>query len=273
MVFLEVYNTKSDFLKCENDLGYLLRMTLSKGRILIMRKVVLLTIALVLISASYCMAVDKWVAVKTNTPPAIDAEFDAVWQNAAEFSIDDNTAKSGGTRLVLLSLSNYKNPTGKFYLLWDDNNLYFYAKVTDPSVYFGRKLGQPLNAANDTVQMCFDPTNQRKSDSAGAYIIDMGAGSSDNSGPAIWEHWNIKGVPGQVAIAGKVLRDGYEIEAAFSWSMFADLVQPTVGQEYPFGVIIMDSAPMGVVSMLMDYGSGANVIGQPMKWNTLTLSE
>ncbi len=238
-----------------------------------MKKSIIVAFVLVLIlSCGVVAGPPEWTAVKTDVAPIIDGNFDDLWEKADEYVLGPDIVFNGGTVIVVNHTT--QQPTGKFYLLWDKEALYLYAYVVDKDIYFGRNEGVGLNSQMDGIQLCIEPEGNRATDNSYAYIIDMVPDTKGNKGPATWEHWQIKGVAEDIQIAGgRVAKDAYVIEAAIPWSILNNNAQDVeVGTKYPFGMIIMNTSPfVNVHTLLMDYGDGENVIGNPSAWNTMTL--
>lgn len=225
----------------------------------------MITLVLVsLISTGAFAASPEWVAVKTDTPPTIDADFsDEVWQTATEFVLNNELVESAGTVIWRGGSQTEINNSGSFYLLWDKDFLYLYAKVQDNDVFTGRALGEPLNSGTDGLQIVMHPTDAR-------WIIDITPGQLTENTPLIWEHWNIVGNILDVDVAAKITEEGYEIEVAFPWSMFHAAQEIKTDYAFPFGMIIQEYQDD---YLMMDFGEGDRVIGNASRWNTLSLVE
>ncbi len=225
----------------------------------------MITLLLVSLIATGAMAASpEWVAVKTDTPPTINADFsDEAWQSANEFVLDKALVETAGTVIWRGGAPTQLNNSGRFYLLWDQDFLYLYAKVQDHDVFTGRELGQPLNNGTDGLQIVMHPTTVR-------WIIDITPGQLNEDTPLMWEHWQVLGNILDVDVASKITEEGYEIEVAFPWSLFNATEQIKAGYQFPFGMIIQEHQDN---YLMMDFGQGDRVIGNASRWNTLTLGE
>lgn len=236
-----------------------------------MRKLALALLMVFVMSATVFAAGD-WTAVRTDQAPVIDCEFDDVWSKAVEYVIDESIVDKGGTRIAR-EVNPGKLAAGYFYLLWDDENLYLYAKIVDDDIRFSRRDGQPLNGHTDAIQLCFEPMARRLTNNMFLYILDFCL--SVDGEPINFEHFKFNSPVRDIAMAGKITDEGWEFEAAIPWTIWGRMEEVKVGAEYPFGIIILDSGEGSgnVWDLLMDFGAGENLVGSPSAYNSLVLVE
>ena len=252
-------------------------------------KKIIFTLIIIMMLSGVVLAVPEWEAVRTDEAPTINAEFEEIWSKATVFELSQDIVDQGGTILVIDEKDVLSR--AEIYLLWDQDNLYLYAKVEDQDPYFSKEYGEMLNSGTDAIQLCIEPINKRLDNNNLAFIFDLTADSADDSGALVWEHWQFGSNVDEIIIEGKVTDNGYEIEAAIPWDILnyedyeiTDVSQVEaimnydlkveVGTEFPFGMTLLDaSVQQAVHTLLFDFGDGEMVIGQPLHWNTLTLVE
>jgi len=155
--------------------------------------------------------------------------------------------------LMLVGAENVAIPSWKgpddcsaiVYLMWDDANLYFAAKVTD-DVHHHPDSGHGMYNG-DCFQIAFDPLDDSLIPGYDGNDMEIGIGDT-KAGPVIYA-WvggqsGVSGiVPKELAkVAYKPAQDGKSgvFEAAISWKMFKSVV-PTKGRHMGFNIIYNDN--------------------------------
>jgi hypothetical protein len=180
-----------------------------------------------------------------------------------------------------------------WYVSWDEVNLNVSAVVRDNTPDYRLDSGGSGNVpynAQDLIQPCFNPFNDPDNffapDPGGgpAAIYDMVVNTADDFGPDIYRHGatlppdeyemiTIEGTenPGE---------DGYVLEASIPWAVAMDDVDsdyvPKVGDTHGLSFILISfNGQQGgladIATLFTDFGDGANTIGDPTTWNSITL--
>lgn len=138
---------------------------------------------LFLIVVSLCMAFmsgsllaqdEEYQALKVQDPPKIDGDLgDLVWLNTEGVYIDE-WEELGGTS------KGPKDISLTFYVLWDDDNLYFAADVSDDEQLHENTGDSIWNG--DSIQLGIDPTGERAvaAFDGNSYEYNFGIDVNDN---------------------------------------------------------------------------------------------
>lgn len=183
-----------------------------------------------------------------------------------------------------------------WFVSWDDMNLNIAAVVKDDTPLYQVPAGDgnvPYNA-QDVMQPVFNPFNdpdhffvdgQFEDEDPGddvAAIYDIVVETADEFGPDIYRHgpkldadeWE------SITVAGTINEDesGYTVEAVIPWATAMDDAdpdyKPTIGDEHGLSFIVLGFAAVGGAenaTLFTDFGEGANTIGDPTTWNSITL--
>ncbi len=213
---------------------------------------------------------------RTVSPPVIDGVIDeASYPSAPYLMTADTLGPDGGSQL---NDTNNPDLTATYWLTWDDEALYFAARVTDPDVVYRLNQGSPLNGT-DGVQLCTDHLNQRPAnvETPGIHIHDVVPGQADDPDTAAyWQHWN--GNPPDTfpnaQWAGRTTAEGYEVELRLPWGDFQPAFPqaPTVGTQMGGMFLLMDFDADGLIDLWWSSGNGENIIGTPSRWNDFVLT-
>jgi hypothetical protein len=179
-----------------------------------------------------------------------------------------------------------------WYVSWDDANFYVSAIVRDntPDYRIDSLGGNVPYNAQDLIQPTFNPFNDPDNffapDPGGgpAAIYDMVVNAADDFGPDIYRHGATlpQDEYEMIAIAGSENpdEDGYVLEASIPWQVAMDNVEsdyvPTVGDTHGLSFILISfngeqGATDQIATLFTDFGQGANTIGDPTTWNSVTL--
>ncbi len=179
-----------------------------------------------------------------------------------------------------------------WYVSWDEVSLNVSAVVLDNTPDYRIDSGggnMPYNA-QDLIQPTFnpfnDPDNFFSPDPGGgpAAIYDMVVNTADDFGPDIYRHGATlpQDEYEMITIMGSenTNEDGYVLEASIPWSVAMDDVEsdyvPTEGDTHGLSFILVgfngsDGATADIATLYTDFGDGANTIGDPTTWNSVTL--
>ena len=159
----------------------------------------------------------------------VDGELDDAWNNAAEVTLGNKT----------------DNPqaTAKVKVLWDEQNFYVYAEVTDPDL---NKDNEEVHQ-QDSLEVFIDETNSKAAEYNNAtkqYRINYNNDHSFNGETCVEEN---------LTTVAKTTETGYIVEGAFKWTE----VTPEVG------------ANIGIELQINDADSSTMRIGTAT-WNDIT---
>jgi len=238
-----------------------------------------MAVLVLVFSISLTAAAYEREAVMVDTPPVIDGTLDDIWGISAPFALNDYTWKyAGGTSIARLSgWAEGKDPLARWarvHILWDEDNLYVGARISDGILEFKATQGSPLNG-QDTLQVTLDPKMSCKADVSEGFIFDFSVPTSMETGPALWyEHWQYGDAPASLGLeaACSVDESGWTVEAAIPWSALKGWIKPEVGARLGFGLLLLDfDKTGGPTELITDFGNGQNTIGSASSWNTLVL--
>jgi hypothetical protein len=160
------------------------------------------------------------------------------------------------------------------YLMWDNNRLYFAAKVYDDTVVWSALLDP--NNLQDAVQLGFNPRNETGNwnGSRAATIFSFVAQTNDSAGPQYYSrnHNTSYSQSGVVNMSGSLTSDGYIIEGSINWEQVGGA--PAFGDTKGATIILSDadSNPDTNKTYLADSSNiinGANSIDNMDYWNKL----
>ncbi len=218
----------------------------------------------------------EYTAIRTANPPIIDGTIDeASYPSEPYLMTAETLAEDGGTQM-----EGTDNPdlSATYWITWDDEALYFAARVTDPEVVLLSNQGGPLNNT-DGVQLATDHLNLQGGDpeTPGIHIHDIVPGQADDPDTAAyWQHWNgnYPDTFPNAEWAGRTTDDGYEVELKLLWGDFEPSFEgwPTINTQMGILFLLMDFAADGEqLDLWFSAGDGENIIGDPSAWNDLTL--
>lgn len=187
-------------------------------------------------------------AKKVTAPPKIDGSLDEWNFNGGMFAEDVNTVTATG-------YEGLGDLSGKAKVMWDDENMYFAAEVTDDvlHIYDGE---DPWNVWNyDSIQLGIASSNSAR------VITEIGLAQTAN-GPAVYGYSFEKDGVGQGIIKNaklEVKRDGVKTcyEACIPWKEFLpEDVKVERGTTICFSMLLNDRDNDGNGRGYMEYGSG-----------------
>ena len=161
------------------------------------------------------------------------------WKNCTPIVMKDVSYFKEG-----LNWGGIADLSGKVYLMWDENNLYLAADVTDRIPLVNKKeRGDIWNGDAIEVVMSTNPgaDPKRESFAMGDYQIGFGTGDGKQNKPTIW-NWQRRRTPAGSEISVKRVDKplGHIIEARIPWSFFGTFV-PSPGTRVGFDVALDDA--------------------------------
>lgn len=135
--------------------------------------------------------------------------------------------------------------SGIAYLMWDSENLYLAAEITDHIPMVNKNLKQNI-WDGDCIEMVlgFDPSANKDRDSFGRGDYQLGFGTGDGKGreAAIWS-WQRNRTPSGSEIKVKKTNDpeGYVLEAKVPWAFFRGVDVPSSGSKLGFDIAFDDA--------------------------------
>ena len=133
----------------------------------------LVFLSIVLTSSSLLAQDEVYEALMTDLPPVIDGDL-GDWALVENGVYLDEWEANGGTS------KGAKDISLTFYVLWDDDNLYFAAEVTD-NEHLNENAGDNI-WDGDCIQIAIDPTGERNiaSFDGNSYEYNFGLGVNDS---------------------------------------------------------------------------------------------
>lgn len=135
-------------------------------------------------------------------------------------------------------ISSSKDASGHFFLTYDENYLYFAARIKDDSLVV--KLAQDKIWKDDCVELFFDPRgNQMEWKNPKDIQLGLSPGEWENEGRT-WAWFQEIDPSGRKWVKLKVTRraDGYDLEAKISWQFLR--IKPRAGLQFGFTPAIHD---------------------------------
>ena len=197
--------------------------------------------------ANYAVPVEREVkkiaaAVKASGPVKIDGKLNE-WGNAAPIELKDAAFFKEG-----LNWGGPADLSGKVCLMWDDQNLYVAAAITDRIPLVNKKERQDIwNGDGMEIVLSTDPgaDARRESFERGDYQLGFGTGNGRSNKPAVW-NWQRRRSPNGSEISVKKVDKplGYVIEAKIPWEFFGAF-RPKSGARVGFDVALDDADQTG----------------------------
>jgi len=248
---------------------------------------VLVSVALVVVLSGAVQAEMNYQAPQGTA--TIDGSMSAgEWDGAVEIDMSYpallNPPLEGGSLIAAPTSATDLDVT--WSMMWDSSNLYLAARVTDQDYVPVSDLAGNAHNGGDCMQLCFNPN----ADPAGVFadpgpseaaIWDFVPDTTDNGADAFIHGGAGTGPVTALAIDGSFTGDGiftpkgYIVEVALPWATVMAPVDtsysPTAGDVHGIGFLAVDRDNDDSLSLILDFGSGANVIGTPSAWNKVTL--
>lgn len=158
------------------------------------------------------------------------------------------------------------------YLLWDDENLYVAAKITD-DVPFTNKLDGPDIWNGDSIEVLLgmddkaDP--QRIYFGKGDYQIGLSAGNNKDIKPNEWI-WRRDDYQSGIELTAKPADKGYTIEAKIPFKVLGGF-KPEIGKRFDFNIAV-DDADKDKRDMQLVWTGTKNFYSDPSEWGSAVLS-
>ena len=205
----------------------------------------------------------------------------------------------GGALILDGSGSSAEELSAIWYVSWDENNLNLSGAVLDDTPDFRLSSGGTGNVAynaQDLIQPVFNPFNDPDhffvdGQPAEAFhgddiaaIYDMVVNTADDFGPDIYRHGPALSDDehASILIEGQETDFGYILEAAIPWATAMDDADPnyvpSINDVHGLSFILVGfngeaGATPDIATLMTDFGNGANTIGDPTTWNSVTLVE
>jgi hypothetical protein len=206
-------------------------------------------------------------AVFFDTPPTIDGNLD-------EWDLDANQLVAVVYGAV--SHTGSEDLSGTFMVGWDANQLYIAAKVKDDN-YVQNAVGEDI-FKGDSLEVLFDKNLRDDFYSPVLNLDDFQLGISPGAkigeSPAayLWYPEANQGPRVLVNIAAETTADGYQIEVAIPWSVFALL--PSEGDVFGFGFSLSDNDEVGTtLQQTMVSNISLRNFLDPTTWGNLELTK
>jgi hypothetical protein len=162
------------------------------------------------------------VAKRAKTPIAIDGDF-TPFSGSVPIAMDSDVFLKEG--------SGWKGPkdlSAKIYLMWDDEFLYMYAKITDDFPLVNSKTdGNIWNG--DAIEVAVPD-----------YQIGFGTGDGMANKPSIWIWRKNKASEGKIMAAKTINPTGYILEAKVPWKEIGSIA-PKAGGSIAFDIAVDDA--------------------------------
>ena len=237
-----------------------------------MYKITCSILLIILACTALATAFDRQVPYAT-TPPIIDANGETAvseWDGALTVSISyPELLASGGTNGMSSTTPTHADLSANFKILWDENNLYIYARVYDDSLRWRSSFGTAFND-QDCFQVLFNFLNDPNAEFLHeATIFDITADTSDGYGAAAYAHGDYQVI--HFVMESEILSDGWQMEVAIPWvATFHRAAYP--GDRHGFSLTLVDYDGLTTpANFLLDFGNGSNTISDISTWNTITL--
>jgi len=157
---------------------------------------------------------------------------------------------------------------GDFKLCWDNENLYLFVQVTDPTPMINPSMGDKI-WSGDAIELFIGPDNIDEGGEVAFTDRQILLSGSKETGSV---QYHIAGTPTSAKITMEVVKnvagDGYAVEAAIPWAALN--MKPVEGKEFLFDIGIDDSTGKYRARQLMWNGIERNS-GDRSKWGMAKL--
>jgi len=205
-------------------------------------------------------------AARAVKPIKIDGKLND-WSNSTPITMKDISFFKEG-----LNWGGLADLSGKVYLMWDANNLYLAADVTDKIPLVNKKERQDIwNGDAIEIVLSTNPSADPKRDSfeRGDYQIGFGTGDGKANKPTIWS-WQRRRTPNgsEISVKKNDKVSGYIMEAKIPWVFFGGFV-PSPGTKVGFDVALDDADHSGERERQFIWNGDFYFYKDPSVWGVL----
>lgn len=203
---------------------------------------------------------------KATKPVKIDGNLDEYPKYAVR--MDDKSFE----KLQYFEYGGKDDISADIYLLWDDENLYVAAKVTDDVPFDNSKEGPDIwdgDALEVLLGMDEKADPARIYFGGGDYQIGLSPGNNKNIKPGEWV-WRRDDYKGGIEVASKPWAKGYTIEAKIPFKVLGGF-KPEVGKKFDFDIAV-DNSDKGKRDAQMVWTGTKEFYSDPSQWGTAVLS-
>jgi beta-mannanase len=165
--------------------------------------------------------------------------------------------------------------SGFAYLMWDKDNLYLAANITDKITLVNKQTGGNIwNGDGIEIVLSSDPQAdpERIGFTGKDYQIGFGTGDGKGTAAAIW-NWQKRRAPGgsEIAVKRKGQPQGYFLEAKIPWEFFRGKFIPSEGVKLGFDIAFDDADQTGARERQMIWNGDYYFYKDPSVWGRLEL--
>lgn len=203
---------------------------------------------------------------KATMPVKIDGNIDEYPKYAVR--MDDKSFE----KLQYFEYGGKDDISADIYLLWDDENLYVAAKVTDDASLDNSKEGPDIwdgDALEVLLGMDGKADPGRIYFGKGDYQIGLSPGNNKDIKPNEWI-WRRDDYNGGIEVASKPQEKGYAIEAKIPFKILGGF-KPEVGKKFDFDIAVDDS-DKGKRDAQMAWTGTKEFYSDPSQWGAAVLS-
>lgn len=211
----------------------------------------------------------KVYAARAASPLKIDGSL-ADWDKSSSISMKDISYFKEG-----LSWGGPADLSGDAYLMWDDNNLYLAAVISDKIPLVNKQ--QKANVWNgDALEMVIgvDPNadKERTAFAGGDYQIGFSTGDGKGNPAIIW-NWQRRREPAgsKIAVKKTAAPLGYVLEAMIPWEFFRMDPAPASGAKIAFDLAFDDADAAGERERQFIWNGDYDFYKDPSVWGILEL--
>src|SRR3989339_29100 len=176
-----------------------------------------------------------------------------------------------------LSWQGPEDLSGQAYFMWDEENLYLAAEISDKIPLVNNKQTQDIwNGDALEIVLGLNPAAEpsRSSIERGDYQLGLGTGNDKGNNPGIW-NWQRRRSPNGSEIVVKKTGSpaGYILEAKIPWASFRaeKYFTPTKGLKIPFDIAFDDADETGLRERQFIWNGDYYFYKDPSVWGILEL--
>ncbi|MBU0630453.1 MAG: hypothetical protein KKC80_05990 [Candidatus Margulisbacteria bacterium] len=162
--------------------------------------------------------------------------------------------------------------SGSIFLMWDDQNLYLAAEVTDRQPLVNKRVNQDV-WNGDAIEMVLgtesaDP--KRNSFGKGDYQFGLSSGDGKTTKPQIW-NWQRRRSPrgGEISVSKASKLNGYVLEAKIPLDFFTNGFKPAAGRKVDFDIALDDADSSGQREKQLIWNGDFYFYKDPSVWGIL----